>query len=136
MLAVTDALSATCTVKLKIPEPDGVPRMVPELGSILRPPGRAPVTIEKWYGLTPPDTPIICEYPEPAAPGGSVGGVVIVRAGAMVSVIGSIAMTDALSVTFTVKLKVPEAVGVPPTTPVALLSVKPLGGDPDEIDQV
>jgi hypothetical protein len=60
----------------------------------------------------------------------------MVRAGAMVSVIGSVAVTDALSVTFTVKLNVPEAVGVPPTTPVALLSVKPLGGDPDEIDQV
>jgi hypothetical protein len=54
----------------------------------------------------------------------------------MVSVIGSVAVTDALSVTLTVKSKVPEAVGVPPTTPVALLSVKPLGGDPDKIDQV
>jgi hypothetical protein len=54
----------------------------------------------------------------------------------MVSVIGSVAVTDALSVTFTVKLNVPEAVGVPPTTPVRLLSANPLGGDPDEIDQV
>jgi hypothetical protein len=58
----------------------------------------------------------------------------MVSAGAMVSVIASVAVAGVLSVTFTVKLKVPEAPGVPP---IALpVSVKPFGSDPDVIDQV
>jgi hypothetical protein len=40
------------------------------------------------------------------------------------------------SVTWTVKLKVPMVVGVPEITPVAALSVKPVGSDPLAIDHV
>ena len=67
-------------------------------------------------------------------PLGRVGAVVMLRAGAMVSVIASVAVTDALSVTFTVKLKVPEAVGMP--TIVLPLGFRPLGSDPEEIEKV
>ena len=84
--------------------------------------------------MTPPDTPMVCEYPEPAAPGGKVGEVVMVSAGVMASVIASVAVTPALSVTFTVKLNGPEAFGMPLI--VLPLRVKPPGSDPERISQV
>jgi hypothetical protein len=40
------------------------------------------------------------------------------------------------SIAWTVKLKVPEAVGVPEMTPVPLLSDRPVGSDPLVIDHV
>ena len=40
------------------------------------------------------------------------------------------------SVTWTVKLELPEAVGVPEITPVSLLSDRPVGSEPLTIDQV
>jgi len=42
LLAVFEALSVTCTVKLKVPVFVGVPLMVPEVESIARPLGSAP----------------------------------------------------------------------------------------------
>ena len=55
-------------------------------------------------------------------------------AGATAMLNGCVAVVLALSVTWTVKLAVPGAVGVPPMVPPA--SDNPAGNDPDETDQV
>lgn len=49
------ALSATVTVKLKVPDAVGVPLMVPPLDNV-SPPGKTPVGKVHVYGETPPDT--------------------------------------------------------------------------------
>jgi hypothetical protein len=46
------------------------------------------------------------------------------------------AVLEFASVTLTVKLLVPVAVGVPEITPVLAVSDKPAGNDPELIDQV
>ena len=80
----------------------------------------------------PPDPARVWEYTAPTVPPGNGDAVVIVGAGAMVSAAASVVFdtTVALSLTCTVKLKVPEVVtGVPLKTP-ALLRVSPLGKIP------
>ena len=47
-----------------------------------------------------------------------------------------VAFWELASVTCTVKLLVPEAVGVPEITPVPLFKLSPLGSAPVVIDQV
>ena len=71
-LKVAEALSVTCTVKLKLPAVVGVPEMVPAVLSV-RPPGRDPelVPTENVYVPTPPDAASACEYGEPTVPEGS-----------------------------------------------------------------
>ena len=46
-----------------------------------------------------------------------------------------VAVCELASVTFTVKLLVPEAVGVPEINPVLLFKLNPLGSVPVTIDQ-
>jgi len=46
------------------------------------------------------------------------------------------AVLESASVTLTVKLLVPVAVGVPEITPVLAVSDKPAGNEPELIDQV
>ncbi len=47
-----------------------------------------------------------------------------------------VAVMDFASVTATVKLEVPGEVGVPEITPVVDAKAKPLGSDPEAMDQV
>jgi len=56
--------------------------------------------------------------------------------GAIVMLKARVALWELASVTWTVKLLVPEAVGVPEITPVPLFKLNPLGGVPVVIDQV
>jgi hypothetical protein len=58
-VAVRDALSATCAVKLKDPAAVGAPPMVPLYR--LNPPGRDPETIDQVYGAVPPLALNACE---------------------------------------------------------------------------
>lgn len=58
-VAVREALSATCTVKLKDPAAVGVPPMVPLYR--LNPPGRDPDAIDQVYGAVPPLALNACE---------------------------------------------------------------------------
>jgi hypothetical protein len=60
----------------------------------------------------------------------TIGGSNTVRLSAFVAV------DEAASVTFTVKLLVPMPVGVPEITPVLAASVSPAGRVPTEMDQV
>lgn len=64
------------------------------------------------------------------------GEVVVIESGAGLIVIDNnlVAVRAALSVTRTVKLKLPAAVGVPLIDPVAN-SVSPPGKDPESMDQ-
>ena len=62
-------------------------------------------------------------------PPGSVV-VVMLGSGAIVMLKACVPLWELASVTCTVKLLVPEAVGVPEITPVLLFRVKPFGNEP------
>ncbi len=66
----------------------------------------------------------------PTAPLGSVEAVLMAKVCATLSVNCFVAVTDALSVTWTVNLKLPALEGGPVIAPVDELSVKPVGSDP------
>ena len=68
-------------------------------------------------------------------PAGSEDVVTVRGGGLMVRVSGAVADVDALSVTFTVKLAVPAALGVPDIVPPAERA-SPAGSDPLETDHV
>ena len=55
---------------------------------------------------------------------------------AMASVNAFVALLEALSLTWTVKPKLPVLVGVPPRVPVAPFSDSPAGSKPAVIDQL
>jgi hypothetical protein len=75
-----------------------------------------------------------CEYPTPTKPVGNED-VVIVNVGALITSDNSaLTDSDALSVTLTVKLDDPAAVGVPDSVPPERLN--PAGSDPLATDHV
>ena len=78
-LALTDALSATCTVKLNVPVAVGVPVMAPVPAFSSSPPGSDPIVTDHVYGCVPPEAVSVCEYATPTAPPGRVGGLVMLR---------------------------------------------------------
>jgi len=77
VLADTDALSVSLTVKLEDPGAVGVPEMVP--AARLSPAGSAPPVIVQVYGGVPPFPLSDSEYPTPTMPTGK-DEVVIVNA--------------------------------------------------------
>ncbi|HEY3838650.1 MAG TPA: hypothetical protein VGL72_18860, partial [Bryobacteraceae bacterium] len=119
-------------MKLDGPAALGVPDMVPP--ERLNPAGRDPVDSDHVYGGDPPVALSACEYATPVVPGGNED-VVIFRAGVLiVNDNWAVAETDALSVTFTVKLDDAAAVGVPDMVPPERLN--PGGRDPVDSDHV
>ena len=60
LVAVADALSVTCTVKLLDPAVPGVPDMVPPAAR-LNPAGSDPLATDHTYGSVPPEAPSACE---------------------------------------------------------------------------
>jgi hypothetical protein len=90
--------------------------------------------MDQVYGGVPPLAARLCEYAVLISPPGN-DVVVTVGAVAMLIERACVADTETLSVTFTVKLAVPDADGVPLIWPAAL-SVKPVGSVPAEMDQV
>ena len=132
--AVADpvALSVTLTVKLDDPAAVGVPDIVPP--ERLNPAGSDPLATDHVYGGDPPVAFSGCEYATPTVPAGNEE-VVIVKAGALI-VNDKAAVADpvALSVTLTVKLDDPAAVGVPDIVPPERLN--PAGSDPLATDHV
>src|SRR5579871_610846 len=130
LLTVTEALSVTWTVKVKSLALVGEPLMAPDDGARVRPAGREPDVMLQVYGALPPTTTMDCAYATPTAPPGSVGCVVMVRAETMESVKALVVENELLSVTWTVKLKLPTLVGVPEIVPLDGLSVRPPGREP------
>ena len=129
-VATSDTLSDTRTVKEKVPALRGLPPRTPVAEASVMPRGRVPLTTVQRYGGVPPEAASCTEYGTLTDPPGNAGGVVMTRLEAIFSVNALLALTDALSVTCTVKLNVPEPVGVPVIAPVAAFKPKPVGKDP------
>src|SRR5271165_4368389 len=128
--------SATCTVKLAVPVAVGVPEISPEVERV-SPTGRLPETTDQVYGGTPPEAASEALYGTLTEPEVNED-VVIDRA--LLTTMDLLAMSTAAvgvceSVTWTLKLEVPNAVGVPLITPAALM-LSPGGSVPDASDQV
>ena len=99
----------------------------------LSPAGKEPVATDHEYGGDPPDAPSVCAYAAPTIPAGSDDVVTDKAGGLIVNASGAVLDTEALSVTLTVKLADPAAVGVPDTVPAAE-RVRPAGSDPPDND--
>ena len=78
----------------------------------------------------------ITEYAVPMAPPDRVGAVVIVSAEITGSVNAFEVLTELLSVTVTVKAKLPTLVGAPVIAPLVGFSERPPGSAPTVIDHV
>ena len=126
----TDALSVTFTVKLLDPAVPGVPEIVPPADR-LNPAGSVPTDTVHEYGGDPPEAASACEYAVPTVPAGSDAVVILNAGGLIVSDSAAVVETDALSVTFTVKLLDPAVPGVPEIVPPAD-RLKPAGSVPTD----
>ena len=131
-VAVRDALSVARTVKVLDPAEVGVPAMVAPVS--VSPAGKVPLASDQVYGGVPPDAASDCEYAVPTTPFGNDDVETVSVAGLMVIVSDAVAVCDALSVTRTVNVLDPVAVGVPAM--VAPVSVSPAGSVPLASDQV
>jgi hypothetical protein len=131
--AVAPTLSATRTIKLKVPSVDGVPLMMPVPAVRFNPAGIVPDITDQANGAVPPVACRLCEYEAPTVAAGSV---VVVTAGGEATVMLSAFEAEAptLSATRIVKLAVPGDDGVPLMTPVAGAIASPEGSDPLVID--
>lgn len=127
--------SAACTVKLNVPEAEGVPEIEPAEDR-LNPLGNCPALMLQLYGVVPPAAARVAEYALlTVAPASEL--VLIESAGvldgaaatAMLSAIVAFCAVDAESTACTVKLEVPDVVGVPLITPEAE-RLKPAGSCP------
>jgi hypothetical protein len=123
-----EALSVTLTVKLADPAAVGLPEIVPP-GDIFSPAGSDPLTIDQEYGGEPPDAASACEYPIRTVPTGSDDVVITSAGGLIVSDNAVVAEAEALSVTLTVTLADPAAVGLPEIVPPGD-KLSPSGSDP------
>jgi hypothetical protein len=140
MLKLPDAVvpgepeSVTFIVKAKVPAAFGVPEIVP-VEDMVRPPGNAPELTLQLYGVVPPLAASVVEYAIPTCPEGTetvvictdVAAEATVRLNDLVAVC-SVGVVE--SVTLLVKLKAPDAVGVPEIVP-AEDSVRPAGRVPE-----
>jgi hypothetical protein len=134
-VAVAPTLSATFAVKLAVPDAVGVPVIDPVEALSASPAGSAPAERDHDSAPVPPVAASVWTYATPTV---SPGRLAVVIAGAAFVTIESafVAVALPLSVTFAVKLDVPEAVGVPEITPVEGASVTPAGRLPDWIAHV
>ena len=124
------ALSVTFTVKLLDPAVPGVPEIVPPADR-LNPAGSDPTDTVHEYGGDPPEAPSACEYAVPTVPAGNDDVVMFSAGGLIVNDSAAVVETDALSVTFTVKLLDPAVPGVPEIVPPAD-RVNPEGSVPSD----
>src|SRR4029079_17918303 len=124
----------TLSVKFVVPAAVGVPVIAPVLALRLSPAGSGPGDNEQVYGVVPPLAAAVCEYTPVASP---FNRVVVVIDGAVAMVIDSalVAVAPTLSVTFSVKLNIPAAVGVPVIAPL-LARLNPPGSGPGDNVQV
>src|SRR3972149_5178524 len=127
--------SVALTVKLLVAAVVGVPLITPVDVLRLNPAGRLPVAILQTYGVLPPAATSVCVYDRLTVPSDR-DAVVIERAEYIVMEKTWVAVAPLLSVTCTVKLLVPAAVGVPLIAPVELLRESPAGSVPTVILQL
>ena len=122
-------LSVAVTVKLNVPLVVGVPVNAPPLASV-KPPGKLPVVTLNVYGAVPPDAVRGWPYSVPAKPFIKAAGFTV-RVGQlmMFRVYARVPLQLLASVAITVKLNVPDAVGVPLSKPL-LAKLRPDGKAP------
>jgi hypothetical protein len=131
-------LSVTCTVKLLLPAVVGVPATSPLVVSRVKPGGKLPALMAYVNGDVPP---LGVQLPENASPTLAAPKLhVKVKAPAEIgkllkSWVAVCGVAD-VSVTWTVKLLLPAAVGVPETVPEAPSKLSPGGKDPALIENV
>jgi hypothetical protein len=108
-------------------------KIVPVGGSSDSPPGSAPALIENVYGCVPPSTNSLTAYGNDGLGTGSVVVKIVSAVGWIERFTRSCADTvgDSESVTCKVKVAKPGAAGVPDSTPVAALIVRPADGVPE-----
>jgi hypothetical protein len=126
----------TWTVKFDVPAAVGVPLITPVEAFRLNPAGRVPAETDQLYGVVPPVAVIVWLYAVPTVPAGSGLAVEIVGAATGLTVREKAFVAVPPPVTWTVKLKAPAVVGVPPITPVEAFRLSPAGSAPAEIDQL
>ena len=120
-------LSVAFAVKLNVPDAVGVPLICPLELSVM-PAGSEPLLIDQVYPEVPPVALNVCVgYAALTSPFGREAAATTGPA-LMVSGSGCIALTLAESVTFTTKVRVAAAAGVPERRPVGL-SERPAGSD-------
>src|SRR5205814_8343934 len=112
----------TWKVKLPMPEEVGVPDMMPAELSV-RPPKMLDAV--HVHGLLQFGTDSVCLYGTPTTADGNTPFVVIAN-GSTVSVNDEVRVFDAVSVSVTLGKKLPDDVGVPASSPEALI-VMPAG---------
>lgn len=121
--------SVAVTVKVEVPVAVGVPVMAPVLASSDRPAGSEPVVTAQVTGGVAKLTCRVALYPTFTVPADSE--VVVITMTWFAIVMLSCLVADmgvaAESWTFTVKVDVPAAVGVPEIAPLLALSDRPFG---------
>jgi len=122
------ALFVAVTVKVKLPAAVGVPESTPVLVFSDSPLGRPPVCVHVGAGL--PVAVKVKLYALPTVPLGGLPEVIAGAVGAEMVIVTLLLALPSLFVAVTVKVKLPAAVGVPESTPVLVLKVKPLGKFP------
>ena len=134
---VGDSESVTCAVIVKLPDAVGVPLSAPVPPFSVTPVGNAPAVMDQLYGVVPPVAASVPEYAVPTVPLGRDVVLIASPGGAIVNVKLALFKTagDSESLTCAVTVKLPEAVGVPLSAPVAEFSVTPAGNAPDVILQ-
>jgi ABC-type thiamin/hydroxymethylpyrimidine transport system permease subunit len=131
-------LSLTLAVKVNVPFAVGVPEISPLPAVSVKPVGRLPMVIDQVYVGVPPVACSVCEYAVPSVPEASVDEVIVSCVDPMVIDVATdlVCAGLLLSLTVTVKLELPFAVGVPEITPLPAASVSPVGRLPAVTDQV
>lgn len=135
-VCVGELESVTDTVKLAFPLAVGVPEITPLL-DIVSPAGRLPEARDHVYPGVPPFAVSVALYEVPVFPALRLVDVIASPDAAIVSdsCTDAVCTGDPLSLTASVKVAVPVAVGVPEILP-AFESVSPAGKLPDAIDHV
>jgi uncharacterized membrane protein len=121
-------------VKDAVPAAVGVPAITPAPLKF-KPAGSAPLVIDQLYGGVPPVADRLCKYASFTRPALRTLVVMLNGAGFTVRLRFADAITEAASVTRTVKDAVPAAVGVPVIAP-APLKFNPAGSEPLVMDQL
>src|SRR5439155_959465 len=133
---VCEPLSLTCTLKVAVVAAVGIPLITPADSD--KPAGKVAGATDHVYGGVPPVAVNVCEYATPTVPAGSGDAVVITSGGGAAGLIvidsDFDTVCEALSLTWTLKVAVVAAVGVPPITPAD--SDKPAGRVPGVTDHV
>jgi hypothetical protein len=132
-VAEPEALSVTFTVMLADPAAVGLPEIVPPADKF-SPAGSVPLASDQEYGSDPPEALSVCEYATLTVPVGNDEVVMLRAGGLIVSESAAVFDPDELSVTFTVMLDDPAAVGMPDIVPL-VAKLSPAGQVPLASDQ-